>query len=146
MKVLILCTGNSCRSQMAHGFLQSFDPALIVRSAGTEASGKLNPGAVEAMKEVGIDISHHTSDSVDLYLDEEWDYVITVCGGANENCPAFTGKVKNRMHIGFDDPSHAVGSEEFIKSEFRRVRDEIKEEFWKFYKEMVIGNKHISNR
>lgn len=146
MKVLILCTGNSCRSQMAHGFLQSFDSSLIVRSAGTEASGKLNPGAVEVMKEAGIDISHHTSDSVDLYLGEEWDYVITVCGGANENCPAFTGKVKKRMHIGFDDPSHAVGSEEFIKSEFRRVRDEIKEAFWKFYEEMVIGNKHISNR
>lgn len=133
MKILILCTGNSCRSQMAHGFLQSFDKKLMVRSAGTEASGKLNPGAVEAMKEIGIDISHHTSDSVDIYLGEEWDYVITVCGGANEVCPAFTGKVKNRLHIGFDDPSHAVGSEDFIKSEFRRVRDEIREAFWRFY-------------
>ena len=133
MKILILCTGNSCRSQMAHGFLQSFDKKLMVRSAGTEASGKLNPGAVEAMKEIGIDISHHTSDSVDIYLGEEWDYVITVCGGANEVCPAFTGKVKNRLHIGFDDPSHAVGSEDFIKSEYRRVRDEIREAFWRFY-------------
>jgi arsenate reductase len=118
---------------MAHGFLQSFDKNLIVRSAGTEASGKLNPGAVEAMKEVGINISHHTSDSVDLYLGEEWDYVITVCGGANEVCPAFIGKVKNRLHIGFDDPSHAIGSEEFIKSEFRRVRDEIKVKFERLY-------------
>ncbi|HNQ69350.1 MAG TPA: arsenate reductase ArsC [Bacteroidales bacterium] len=133
MKILILCTGNSCRSQMAHGFLQSFDKSLTVRSAGTEASGKLNLGAVEAMKEVGINISHHTSDSVDLYLGEEWDYVITVCGGANEVCPAFIGKVKNRLHIGFDDPSHAVGSEEFIKSEFRRVRDEIKVKFERLY-------------
>lgn len=138
MKILILCTGNSCRSQMAHGFLQSFAKHLIVRSAGTEASGKLNPGAVEAMKEIGIDISHHTSDSVDLYLDEEWDYVITVCGGANEVCPAFIGKVKNRLHIGFDDPSHAVGSEEFIKSEFRRVRDEIREEFAKFFERIKV--------
>jgi len=122
---------------MAHGFMQSFDKSLIVRSAGTEASGKLNPGAVEAMKEIGIDISHHTSDSVDLYLGEEWDYVITVCGGANEVCPAFTGKVKNRLHIGFDDPSHAVGSEEFIKSEFRRVRDEIKDAFLNLYNNKV---------
>lgn len=132
-KILILCTGNSCRSQMAHGFLQSFDKNLVVRSAGTEASGKLNPKAVEVMKETGIDISHHTSDSVDLYLKEEWDYVITVCGGANETCPAFFGKVKNRLHIGFDDPSHVTGTEEFIHSEFIRVRDEIKTSFWKFY-------------
>jgi arsenate reductase len=135
MKILILCTGNSCRSQMAHGFLQSFDPNLTVCSAGTEASGKLNHKAVEVMKEAGIDISHHTSDQVDKYLGEEWDYVITVCGGANESCPAFLGKVKHRLHIGFDDPSHAVGTPEFIESEYYRVRDEIKEGFWKFYQE-----------
>lgn len=132
-KVLILCTGNSCRSQMAHGFLQSFDANLLVRSAGTKAAGKLNEGAVAAMHEIGIDISHHTSDPVEKYLNEEWDYVITVCGGANETCPAFLGKVKHRLHIGFDDPSHATGTDEFIKSEFRRVRDEIKEKFWNFY-------------
>lgn len=137
MKVLILCTGNSCRSQMAHGFLQSFDSNITVCSAGTEASGKLNHKAVAAMNEIGIDISHHTSDSVEKYLGEAWDYVITVCGGANESCPAFTGKVKHRLHIGFDDPSHAVGTEEFIWSEFIRVRDEIKERFWKFYAEEI---------
>lgn len=137
MKVLILCTGNSCRSQMAHGFLQSFDKSIRVCSAGTEASGKLNQKAVKAMAEIGIDISHHTSDSVSKYLGEEWDYVITVCGGANEVCPAFLGKVKNRLHIGFDDPSHAVGSEEFIWSEFIRVRDEIKEGFYAFYTEKI---------
>jgi len=140
MKVLILCTGNSCRSQMAHGFLESFDPSIIVCSAGTEASGKLNEKAVEVMKEAGIDISHHTSDSVELYLDQEWDYVITVCGGANEACPAFLGKVKHRLHIGFDDPSHTVGTDEFIWSEFRRVRDEIKEAFWKLYQENMLMN------
>jgi len=133
MKVLILCTGNSCRSQMAHGFLQSFDPNIIVRSAGTEASGKLNPKAVAVMKEAGIDIGHHTSDPVDLYLGEEWDYVITVCGGANEACPAFIGKVKHRLHFGFDDPSHVTGKYEFIWSEFIRVRDEIKSSFYQFY-------------
>ena len=140
MKVLILCTGNSCRSQMAHGFLQSFDPSLTVCSAGTEASGKLNHKAVEVMKEAGIDISHHTSDQVDIYLNDEWDYVITVCGGANENCPAFFGKVKHRLHIGFDDPSHATGTPEFIQSEYYRVRDEIKEAFWKFYIENLKTN------
>ncbi|HBG23618.1 MAG: protein tyrosine phosphatase [Bacteroidetes bacterium GWF2_41_61] len=137
MKILILCTGNSCRSQMAHGFLQSFDKDIIVCSAGTEASGKLNPKAVAVMKEIGIDISHHTSDSVDLYLADEWDYVITVCGGANEACPAFMGKVKTRLHIGFDDPSHATGSDDYIWSEFRRVRDQIGEAFKKLYLEQV---------
>jgi len=137
MKILILCTGNSCRSQMAHGFLQSFDKSITVCSAGTQASGKLNEKAVAVMKEAGIDISHHTSDSVDKYLGEEWDYVITVCGGANEACPAFIGKVKHRLHIGFDDPSHVTGTDEYIWSEFHRVRDEIKEGFYKFYIEQI---------
>lgn len=137
MKILILCTGNSCRSQMAHGFLQSFDKNLVVRSAGTNATGKLNEKAVAVMKEAGIDISGHTSDSVDLYLDDEWDYVITVCGGANDACPVFIGNVKHRLHIGFDDPSHAKGTDEFIWSEFIRVRDQIKEGFYQFYLEKV---------
>jgi len=137
MKVLILCTGNSCRSQMAHGFLQSFDKNISVFSAGTQASGKLNQKAVAAMKDAGIDISHHTSDSVDKYLKDEWDYVITVCGGANEECPAFFGKVKHRLHMGYDDPSHAVGTYDFIWSEFIRVRDEIKEGFYKLYIEQI---------
>ncbi len=132
-KILILCTGNSCRSQMAHGFLQSFDRGLDVYSAGTSASGTLNTKAVEVMKEVGIDISLHTSDSVEKYLNEEWDYVITVCGGANENCPTFFGNVNHRLHIGFDDPSDAKGSSKFIDSEFRRVRDEINRVFYDFY-------------
>ncbi len=133
MKVLILCTGNSCRSQMAHGFLKSFDERLIVESAGTEASGKLNQKAVEVMSEIGLDISQHTSDSVEKYLEDEWDYVITVCGGANESCPAFVGQVENRLHLGFDDPSEAEGSAEFIQSEFLRVRDAIKETFYNLY-------------
>jgi len=137
MKVLILCTGNSCRSQMAHGFLQSFDKRIQVESGGTEASGKLNSKAVKAMAEIGIDISGHTSDSVTKFLNDEWDYVITVCGGANENCPAFFGKVKHRLHIGFDDPSYATGTDEFIWSEFIRVRDEIKARFYKLYQEEI---------
>ena len=135
MKILILCTGNSCRSQMAQGFLQSFDKNLEVYSAGMYASGQLNPTAVLVMQEAGIDISHHTSDALDLYLDKEWDYVITVCGGANESCPAFTGKVKHRLHMGFDDPSQAKGTPEFVMGKFYRVRDEIKTAFLHFYEE-----------
>jgi arsenate reductase len=133
MKILILCTGNSCRSQMAQGFLQSFDSRLTVRSAGTEPAPQVNPKAIQVMRESGIDISSHTPGIVDQYLNEEWDYVITVCDHANETCPLFSGKVKYRLHIGFEDPSHASGSDEFIWSEFRRVRDEIKNSFYKLY-------------
>lgn len=137
MKILILCTGNSCRSQMAHGFLQSFDKNITVCSAGTKAAGKLNEGAVRSMAEVGIDIACHTSEPVEKYLDQEWDFVITVCGGANEACPAFTGNVKHRLHIGFDDPSCIVGTPEFIESEYRRVRDEIRNRFYQFYTDNI---------
>ena len=122
---------------MAHGFLESFDNRLDVASAGTEASGKLNPKAVEVMKETGIDISHHTSDPVDIYINDVWDYVITVCDGANEVCPVFTGNVKERLHIGFEDPSNATGSKDFIHSEYLRVRDEIREAFYKLYLEEI---------
>lgn len=118
---------------MAHGFLQSFDDKLEVFSAGTEASGQINPGAVKTMREAGIDISHHTSDQVDKYLGTEWDYVITVCDQANEACPYFSGKVRNRLHIGFDDPSKAIGTSEFVESEFRRVRDQIRDSFFELY-------------
>ena len=133
MKILILCTGNSCRSQMAHGFLQSFDKNMDVFSAGTKPAEKVNPMAVKVMSETGIDLTNHTPKNVSLYLGHEWDYVITVCGGANESCPMFTGKVKNRLHIGFDDPSEATGTPEFINSEFLRVRDEIRMRFYDFY-------------
>jgi arsenate reductase (thioredoxin) len=137
MKILILCTGNSCRSQMAHGFLQSFDKNIVVRSAGTEPAKQVNQIAVKVMHEAGIDISHHTPKRVDQYLNDEWDYVITVCDSANETCPAFSGKVKNRLHIGFEDPSHATGTDEFILSEFHRIRDEIKAAFHKLYLEQI---------
>jgi arsenate reductase len=133
MKILILCTGNSCRSQMARGFLQSFDSRLTVRSAGTEPAGEVHPLAIEVMKEAGIDISMHTPTPVDEYLDEAWDYVITVCDRARETCPMFSGRVTHRLHIGFDDPVLVTGTEEFIRSEFVRVRDEIREAFYKFY-------------
>jgi len=133
MKILIICKANSCRSQMAHGFLQSFDKNITVCSAGTEPAKQVNQTAVKVMKEVGIDISHHAPKMVDEYLKDEWDYVITVCDHAHETCPLFMGKVKHRLHIGFEDPSHATGSDEFILSGFHRVRDQIKNEFYKLY-------------
>jgi arsenate reductase len=133
MKILILCTGNSCRSQMAHGFLRSFDGKLKVFSAGTIPAGKINPRAVKVMLEAGIDISMNTPKSVNLYLDQEWDYVITVCDDANETCPFFPGIVKHRLHMGFEDPSNVSGTDEFVMNEFRRTRDEIQSAFYKFY-------------
>jgi arsenate reductase len=132
-KILILCTGNSCRSQMAQGLLQSFDKNIEVHSAGTIPASMINPKAVEVMSEVGIDISKNSPKSVDEFLNDHWDYVITVCDDANETCPFFMGKVKFRLHMGFVDPSHATGSEDFILSEFRRIRDLIKKEFLDFY-------------
>lgn len=137
MKILILCTGNSCRSQMAQALMASVDSKLGVFSAGTEPAEKVNRKAIAVMKEVGIDLSNAYPKSVTQYLDEEWDYVITVCGGANENCPAFTGKVKHRLHFGFDDPAVITGDDEFVMSEFRRIRNEIKERFLTFYNEEV---------
>ena len=127
MKILILCTGNSCRSQMAEGFLKSFYPEAGVHSAGTEPSERVHPKAIEAMKETGIDISSHKPERVDKFLDDSFDYVITVCDHANENCPVFLGNVKHRLHIGFDDPAAATGTEDEVMTVFRRVRDEIAE-------------------
>jgi arsenate reductase len=123
---------------MVEGFLKSFDERLDIHSAGTEASGKINPQAVKAMAEIGIDISGHTSDPVEKYLEEAWDYVITVCGGANENCPAFYGDVKHRLHMGYDDPSFATGSDDFVWSEYLRVRDEIRDGFYQLYKKEIL--------
>ena len=133
MRLLVLCTGNRCRSQMAIGFLQSFDSHQEVYSAGTSPAEHVHPLAISVMAEVGIDISHHVPRNVKEYLDEPWDYVITVCGGANETCPTFVGKVGKRIHIGFDDPSNVVGSKEHVISEFRRVRDDIRKAFCDFY-------------
>ena len=133
MRILILCTGNSCRSQMAEGFLRSFDPQLEVFSAGTEPSDRVHPKAVVVMQELGIDLSGHYPQKVDAYLDQAFDYVITVCGHAQENCPVFLGEVKQQLHIGFDDPAEATGTEEQILGEFRRIRDEIRERMHAFY-------------
>ena len=118
---------------MAHGFLQSFDSHLEVYSAGTSPAEHVHPMAISVMSEVGIDISNHIPQKVEQYLNEQWDYVITVCGGANETCPTFVGKVGKRIHIGFDDPSKVIGSKDFVISEFRRVRDGIRKAFCEFY-------------
>src|SRR4030065_1045484 len=126
-RILILCTGNSCRSQMAEGFLKSFNKNLEVFSAGTKPSEKINPFAVKAMKEIDIDISAGIAENVDKYLDQSFDYVITVCDNAKETCPVFIGDVKHRLHIGFDDPAEAKGTREEVLSVYRRVRDEIKD-------------------
>ena len=139
MRILILCTGNSCRSQMAEGFIKSFDEALEVFSAGTAPSDRVHPKAVVVMQEEGIDLSSHFPQRVDEFLEREFDFVITVCGHAQENCPVFTGRVKQQLHIGFDDPAEATGTEEEIYAAFRRIRGEIKEKFHAFYQEQIKG-------
>ena len=137
MKILVLCTGNSCRSQMAHGFLQSFDKRLKVFSAGTEPAVRINSTAVKVMKEAGIDISHHSPKNVDIYLSEVWDYVISVCDDANEKCPVFPGKVRHRLHMGFEDPSKTRGSYTEIMNSFYDIRNEIRDEFYKLYESEI---------
>ncbi len=138
MRVLILCTGNSCRSQMAEGYLKSIDPGLEVFSAGTTPAVRVHPMAVALMREVGIDLSLARPKRVDEFLNTPFDFVITVCDNARESCPAFTGEVKHRLHIGFDDPAEAVGTNEQMRSEFRRVRDEIRDRFDAFYVDEIL--------
>ena len=134
-RILILCTGNSCRSQMAEGFLKSFDKNLGVYSAGTKPAAKANPFAIKAMNEVGIDISDGVPEDVEKYVNQSFDYVITVCDNAKEVCPVFSGEVKHQLHIAFEDPADAQGTEEEVMPVYRRVRDEIKTRFQKFYLE-----------
>ncbi len=123
--ILVLCTGNSCRSQIAHGYLEYFakDRAKIY-SAGVETHG-VNPKAVQTMLEDGIDISHHTSNNVLEYVDIDFDFIITVCDNAKERCPYFPSRAL-QFHHNFSDPAKAIGTEEEIKNEFARVRNEIK--------------------
>lgn len=139
-RVLVLCTGNSCRSQMAEGLLQSLKPGLEVFSAGTDPAAQTHPKAIEVMNEIGIDISRNRPKSVDEFTSQPFDWVVTVCGGARETCPAFTGHVAGRIHIGFDDPAKAQGSDEEVMAVFRRVRDEIREQFTAFYREQINGD------
>ena len=137
-KILILCTGNSCRSQMAEGFLKAFDPDLEVYSAGTNPSAEVHPKAIAAMREMNIDISGNHPKNVSEFLEQPFDYVITVCDGAKETCPYFSGEVKRRLHIGFEDPAEATGTDEEIMNEFRRIRNEILVDFYKFYRNNLL--------
>ncbi len=117
---------------MAHGYLQSLNDNLEVFSAGTKPAEKVHPFAIKAMKEIGIDISHHTPRNITEYITQSWDYVITVCGNADENCPIFSGKVKNKLHIGFDDPAFPG-----IYNDFVRIMKEIQSQFDYFYNKIL---------
>jgi len=133
-KILVLCTGNSCRSQLAHGYLDSFAAEkAMVYSAGVETHG-VNPRAIAIMKEDGIDISNHTSNNVLEYQNIEMDYVITVCDNAKERCPYFPTEAK-LLHYNFPDPAKATGTEEEIMEQFRKVREMIKQYCADFVKE-----------
>jgi arsenate reductase len=124
--VLILCTGNSCRSHLAEGILREAAGHLVeVQSAGSNPSGQVHPMAIQVMKEIGIDISGHRSKHMNEFLNRNVETVITVCGNADQACPMFPGQV-NRHHWGFDDPAHATGTEEERLAVFRRVRDGIR--------------------
>lgn len=123
--ILILCTGNSCRSHLAEGLLRrALGDDFVVASAGSNPAGYVHPLGIKAMAEVGIDISAHRSKHLNEFLDQQVETVIAVCGNADQACPMFPGQV-NRHHWGFDDPAHATGSEEEQMAVFRRVRDEI---------------------
>ncbi len=129
--VLILCTGNSCRSQMAEGLLRNLaGDRFEAFSAGTQPT-QVNPRAIKAMNELGIDISNHRSQSVENFLDQEFDYVITVCDAARETCPVFPNS-KESLHWSFEDPAEATGTEEEIMKIFRKVRDQIRERLREF--------------
>ena len=131
-KVLFLCTHNSCRSQMAEGLVNHYlGDYCQAFSAGTEAT-RVNPLAAQVLAELGIDISGHRSKTLDEFVGQSFDYVITLCGDANEQCPLFFGGVQ-RLHQGFEDPSRLIGSVEEVLPEFRRVRDEIKEWAVKYF-------------
>jgi arsenate reductase len=127
--VLILCTGNSCRSHMAEGILRAAAGDMLdVCSAGSQPAGYVHPQAIAALAEIGIDITGHTSKHMNEFLDRDVETVITVCGNADQACPMFPGQV-NRHHWPFDDPAHAAGTDAEIAAEFRRVRDEIRRTF-----------------
>jgi len=128
---------------MAEGFLRSFDSRLSVRSAGTNPAQRVHPLAVHVMSEIGIDLSAHAPKLVDQFLTESFDYVITVCDHAKETCPLFTGKVRRRLHLGFDDPAEATGTPDEVIAVFRRVRDEIRRDFHKLYNVTLL---HDLNR
>lgn len=132
-RILILCTGNSCRSQMAEGILRKLDPELEVFSAGVNPASRVSSKTVAVMKEIGINLDGAYPKHVDQFLSESFDYVLTVCDHAKETCPVFFGKVKHRVHIGFEDPGNVMGTDEEVMEAHRRVRDEMREKFAELY-------------
>ncbi len=137
-RILILCTGNSCRSQMAEGFMKSLDPTLDVFSAGTAPASRVSSKTIAVMKEIGISLEKAYPKHVDQFVGESFDYVITVCDHAKETCPVFLGNVKQRLHIGLKDPANATGTEEEVMQVYRRVRDEMRERFNNFYRTILL--------
>ncbi len=150
MRILILCTGNSCRSQMAETFLQSFDEKLEVFSAGTKPEKEIHPLTIKVMNEIGFNLRKQKPENVNKYINKEFDFVITVCDDALALCPVFTGTVKNKIHIGFEDPAQVSGNYETILTKFREVRDKIKKAFLEFYlseiKPRLLDNKNGEQR
>jgi len=136
-RILVLCTGNSCRSQMAEGFLRSFDRNLEVQSAGTEPAARVHPLAVQVMREIGIDLSAAKPRNVDEFVDQPFDHVITVCGDADRNCPRFSGRVGKRVHIGFLDSARVQGTEDQVLAIFREVREEIRARLYEYYEKEI---------
>ncbi len=139
VSILVLCTGNTCRSQMAEAILKTLAPDWEVYSAGTEPGERVHPKAVAVMREWHIDVGENKPKDVKEFLDRPFDYVITVCDEANETCPVFTGRVKQRLHIGFEDPAQATGTDAEVMEVFRRVRNGILVAFFGFYRDVSAG-------
>jgi len=137
-RILILCTGNSARSQMAEGLLRLLAPGIDVRSAGTAPASRVHPAAVAAMAEIGLDISAYEPKPVGQFLDEPFDWVVTVCDGARDACPVFTGQVRQRLHLGCPDPASVVGSDAEILQAFRDVRDDLRRRLTRWLAEVQL--------
>jgi arsenate reductase len=137
VRILVICTGNSARSQIAAGFLKTFDPRLDVYSGGTAPAPRINPYAVRAMQEVGVDISDGTPKNVRRFLGDSFDFVITVCDEADKECPNFRGKVGKRRHIPFPDPARATGTDDEIMTVFRNVRNDIRTKFTRLFQDTI---------
>ena len=143
MRILILCTGNAARSQMAEGFVRTYAPSVEVYSAGTAPAASVHPFAVEVMKEVGIDISRQRPKGVEQFVRQSFDFLITVCDNARETCPVFAGDVGHRLHLGFYDPAAARGGPEEVRGVFRQVRDAMQIIFREF-SDRIMGSRQAS--
>ncbi|HCY41023.1 MAG TPA: protein tyrosine phosphatase [Prolixibacteraceae bacterium] len=139
MRILIICRANSCRSQMAEAILKRLDPGLIVRSAGPEPAEVVHPLTIQAMAEIGIDISQSSTTNINEFVNEDWDFVITVCDIAKESCPVFSGNVRNSIYLKFEDPLAYEGDDEFLMKLIRTTRAQIVNVFEDFYNEFITS-------